>query len=291
MLTLPIPETVNLHLWPRCNQACTYCFERFRDVRGSMPNLSWMKLLDHLRERGVRRVNFAGGEPTLHPTLEELLAHARGIGLEVSIVTNAHRLTERMLSHLDVVALSIDSNDDAVSARLGRRAKASASYRQLILGAATRVHAAGVRLKVNTVVSAHNWQEDLTSLYRELSPAKLKFLQFTEVPGENTNDALDLRVSTEQFAHFVERHRTLACLGIWVVPEPEATVLRSYVMINPTGCVFQVGGVKHVVSQPVLDIGLEAALEQVGGYDRRSFESRGGNVGAMTLRVGRADDR
>lgn len=138
-MPLPIPETVNLHLWPRCNQGCTYCFERFRDVRGSMPNRSWMRLLDHLSERGVRRVNFAGGEPTLHPKLEELLMHARDIGLKASIVTNAHRLTDQMLSHLDVVALSIDSNDDAVSARLGRRVKAPGSYRQLILSAAKQI--------------------------------------------------------------------------------------------------------------------------------------------------------
>lgn len=290
-MPLPIPETVNLHLWPRCNQACTYCFERFREVRGSMPNRSWMSLLDHLRERGVRRVNFAGGEPTLHPNLEELLMHAKGIGLEVSIVTNAHRLTERMLSHLDVVALSIDSNDDAVSARLGRRVKEPGSYRQLILSAADRVHDAGVRLKVNTVVSACNWQEDLTGLYLALSPAKLKLLQFTEVPGENAEEAPALRVTTEQFAQFVDRHRSLVSLGIWVVPEAEVTVLRSYVMINPSGRVFQVGPVGHVVSQPVIDVGLEAAIEQAGGYDRPSFEGRGGNVGALTLRLGRRDER
>lgn len=169
--------------------------------------------------------------------------------------------------------------------------KAPGSYRQLILSAAKRVHDAGVRLKVNTVVSSCNWREDLTDLYMALSPAKLKFLQFTEVAGENTDEAPALRITTEQFAQFVERHRSLQSLGIWVVPEPEVTVLRSYVMINPGGRVFQVGPVGHVVSQPVLDVGLESAIEEVGGYDRRSFESRGGNVDALTLRLGRRDER
>ncbi|MEV6953540.1 radical SAM protein [Streptomyces sp. NPDC051183] len=45
----------------------------------------WRLVIDQLASMGARDVQFIGGEPTLHPHLEELIAHAhvRGLGIEV----------------------------------------------------------------------------------------------------------------------------------------------------------------------------------------------------------------
>ena len=47
-------------------------------------------------ERGVARVSFGGGEPTLHPSLAEIIRHAAEAGFsERQVETNALRLSQR----------------------------------------------------------------------------------------------------------------------------------------------------------------------------------------------------
>ncbi|MCB9729104.1 MAG: radical SAM protein [Deltaproteobacteria bacterium] len=77
-----LPPTVNLHLVAHCNYACRYCYARFESER-RVPRTqvdAWIRLLRLLPEHGVRRVTFAGGEPTLLQELPELLEAASGAG-------------------------------------------------------------------------------------------------------------------------------------------------------------------------------------------------------------------
>lgn len=52
-----------------------------------------------LVEAGASKLTFVGGEPFLHPHIEQLLAAAKAAGLTTSIVTNGSRLSnERLVS-------------------------------------------------------------------------------------------------------------------------------------------------------------------------------------------------
>ena len=78
------PAYGKLHfLWaeltPRCNLTCSHCYA---DSGPSMP-LSrhmqledWIGILNQAADLGCRRVQFVGGEPTIHPGLAELIEHA-----------------------------------------------------------------------------------------------------------------------------------------------------------------------------------------------------------------------
>lgn len=274
-----VPETVNLHITPRCNEECVFCFGRFPGLPTGLPRVDWCALIKALALEGVKRVNFSGGEPTLHSELPEMLAVARASGLETSLITNGYRLTDEVILRCDLVGLSIDSATDEGNAKGGRTGRGR--YVAETLDAAHRVRRARRLLKVNTVVTSMNVQEDLTSLYRRLRPDKLKLLQFTPVLGENGERADALRVSREDFEAFVSRHRGVALdhsVG-WLQVEGADMIAKSYVMIDPAGRIFQhapLGG--HAVSRPVLEVGFEAALRSVGGYDRSAFEDRGGDV-------------
>jgi len=147
-------ETVNLHITRRCNLRCRYCFGSCPEHPCALDQPSWRLLLNELRRSGVRRVNFSGGEPTLHPGLLGMMQHARRVGLSTSIITNTARLTDEMLGQLDIVGLSLDSRDERVLTQLGRQRHGAPSYVERLRRAAERTHAAGVRLKVNTVVTA-----------------------------------------------------------------------------------------------------------------------------------------
>jgi len=240
--------------------------------------------LDEVVGAGVRRVTFSGGEPTLHPDLLGMLRHARGVGLQTSIITNAVRLTDNMLAELDVVGITLDAVNEAVLVQLGRKRDGAASYVDHAMAVAARTHRAGAQLKVNTVVTAINTSEDLTSVLVHMRPFKWKPLQFTHVPGENDAEADTLCVGENQFQAFVQRHRNaLEAAGIWVASEPDDVVRSSYVMIDPGGRMFRSDSPGYATSDPVLQVGLETALKQVGGYDRAAFLQRGGHIDVRRL--------
>ena len=60
----------------RCNLACTYCNE-FDDHSKPVPLEMMCQRLDLLAELGTTIVTISGGEPLLHPDLDEIIAHIR----------------------------------------------------------------------------------------------------------------------------------------------------------------------------------------------------------------------
>ncbi len=269
------PISINFHLYKPCDARCTFCFATFRDVEGHLGLDDARRLLDALRAAGGEKITFAGGEPTLHPHLGKLLVHAKGLGFVTSIVTNGSRLGPLFDEHaaaLDWVALSVDSAVERVQRRLGRgHGDHVARVRALV----ARCHATGVHLKLNTVVTALNCDEDMRGLVRELRPERWKVFQVLRVEGQNDGRVEPLLVSRERFEAFVRRHASLAVEGIVVVAEDNDAMEDSYVMIDPLGRFYGNHGGRHIVSSPILSVGVEEALREVG-FSTAKFESRGG---------------
>ena len=57
-------ETVNLHVWPKCNLHCAYCYGGFPARPRHLPASHWALIINRLAGEGVRRVTFSGGDPT-----------------------------------------------------------------------------------------------------------------------------------------------------------------------------------------------------------------------------------
>src|SRR6202045_193545 len=66
------------HIIPirRCNLACTYCNE-FDDVSQPVPTGEMFQRVDKLPELGTSVVTISGGEPLLHPQLDDLVGRIR----------------------------------------------------------------------------------------------------------------------------------------------------------------------------------------------------------------------
>jgi radical S-adenosyl methionine domain-containing protein 2 len=256
------PIAINFHLYKPCNYRCRFCFATFRELRGQLDREQAQALLRALRAAGGEKLNFAGGEPTLHPHIGALVAEARRLGFVTSIITNGARLPALLAAHagdLDWVGLSVDSADEAVQARLGRGAGGHVA-RSLELAAAVR--AGGPRLKLNTVVTALNWQEDMREYVRKFRPERWKVFQVLPVVGQNDGSVDDLLITATQFAAFVERHAPLATEGLAPVAEDNAAMTDSYAMVDPLGRFYGNHGGQHVYSAPILEVGVEAALRQ-----------------------------
>ena len=284
---LKVPS-VNYHLWEPCNMKCGFCFATFQDVKremrlpkGHLPQDDCISVVDRIADFGFEKINFAGGEPTLCPWLPDLIAHAKAHGLTTSIVTNGSRITDPWLDALngtlDWIGLSIDTLDTEKLMRLGRAIGGTIPIPpEKYLDIIRAVKQGGIHLKINTVVNSVTWQEDFTAFIRLASPERWKLLQALPVKGQNDAHIDDLVITAAQFEAYVHRNRIVEADGISVVPESTAAMTESYVMIDPAGRFFDNAQGTYRYSNPILRVGVAAALQQVS-IDPERFHWRGGS--------------
>jgi radical S-adenosyl methionine domain-containing protein 2 len=286
-----LPESVNYHLNRACNYRCAHCYAVFAEEKSNGPGLPSMderlRLVEliaaELLPSGAsrRKLSFAGGEPTLLPGLHSLVRHAHAKALITMLISNGTRLDKEYLRAFDGtlnwLTLSIDSANDATNRAIGRATRdgkviTAEGYQSI----ANLCRDLNIRLKVNTVVNARNWTEDLRPLLRSIRPERWKILQVMKVAGQNDLGFPGAAVSLQEFGSFVDRHRELDLEGINIVPEEaELDIRGSYAMIDPQGRFFDSTRGLHFYSCPILKVGVQAAWNQIQ-FDRTRFEQRGG---------------
>src|SRR3954447_20805055 len=78
---LSTEHPVLAHIIPmrKCNLACTYCNE-YDKVSDPVPLDEMKKRLDKLAALGTSVITISGGEPLMHPQLDEIISHIRSHG-------------------------------------------------------------------------------------------------------------------------------------------------------------------------------------------------------------------
>ena len=283
-IAIEIP-TVNYHLWKPCNMRCVFCFATFEDIgahilpKGHLGLNGSLSVVESLALAGFQKINFAGGEPTLCPWLPNLIRLARGLGLTTSVVTNGSQITpewlESLEGSLDWAALSIDSVDSTTQLRIGRTSRTGPLSEGDYLHAIDLTKQHGVRMKVNTVVTRSNLEEDLTGFILKARPERWKLLQVLPIRGQNDSLVDRYVVSLDEFEGYVESSRRVEEHGIKVVPESNDFMTGSYVMVDPAGRFFDNVKGSHTYSRPILEVGVKEAFRDVS-VDSRKFHYRDG---------------
>ena len=90
------------HIVPmrRCNLACTYCNE-FDDVSNPVPIEEMQRRIDHLGRLGTSVITISGGEPLLHPELDQVIARIRKTGAIAGMITNGYLLMPDRIERLN----------------------------------------------------------------------------------------------------------------------------------------------------------------------------------------------
>jgi len=283
--------TVNYHLLWQCNFNCNYCFATFDDQRGifrkgMLPKVEMLRLVDRL-SLGFRKITFAGGEPTLCPWIGELIKLAKGNGCLTNLVSNGSRICPQFLEdqagQLDFLTLSIDTSDPARHERIGRTEKSSgeAVPTERYFEIAQLAKEFGIGVKVNTVVSQINWDDDLTGLIHGISPIRWKLLQAMPVEGQNDEYIAKMTPASWQFESFVSNHDPERFPGIRIVPEPIDIIRGSYVMVDPQGRFFDSTAGGHRYSRPILGTSIVSAMREIN-FDARKFDQRAGSADWVT---------
>src|SRR5437762_775800 len=81
------------HIIPtrRCNLSCTYCNE-YDDFSKPVPVDDMFRRIDKLADLGTSIISMSGGEPLLHPQLDDLIARVRSHGCISGMITNGYLL-------------------------------------------------------------------------------------------------------------------------------------------------------------------------------------------------------
>ena len=94
------------HIIPirRCNLACKYCNE-FDDFSKPVPTETMFRRVDKLGELGTSVVTISGGEPLLHPDLDEIIRRIRQRGMIAGMITNGYLLVPERIERLNRAGL------------------------------------------------------------------------------------------------------------------------------------------------------------------------------------------
>jgi MoaA/NifB/PqqE/SkfB family radical SAM enzyme len=106
---------VAAHLIPvrRCNLSCAYCNE-YDDHSAPVPTPDVLRRIDRLAALGTGIVTLSGGEPLLHPDLDDIIRAIRRHGSIATLITNGYLLTRDRIrrlnrARLDHLQISIDN--------------------------------------------------------------------------------------------------------------------------------------------------------------------------------------
>ena len=194
---------LRLSLTARCNLACPYCLPDGVDPPGLLTLAQRLRVIEAAVALGVRSLRLTGGEPLLHPQLEELIRavqplRARGLA-EIALTSNgvllsAERARALRAAGLDRITLSLDGTTGAAVARMAGLGDGAAGERTLaqVLAAIEHARAAGFDpaqggLKLNAVIQRGANDDQLlplAGLARERG-LELRLIEFMDVGNRN----------------------------------------------------------------------------------------------------------
>jgi PqqA peptide cyclase len=287
---VPKPLWLLAELTYRCPLQCPYCSNplqfaggRFKD---ELTTDEWCRVFREAKALGVLQLGLSGGEPTLRPDLEQLVATAHALGLYQTLVTSAYRLSKERLgalkqAGLDHVQISVQAADAALSDRIAgtvSHADKLAAYRF--------TRELGFPLTVNVVLHRENLHQvgDMIRLAESLGAERIE-LANTQFYGWALHNRATLMPTKAQLARgweVVQRER--ARLGntleiVWVLPDyyeqfPKPCMGgwgRSYMTVTPAGEVWPchaAGSIADVRFETVRERSLDWIWHQSEAFTR-----------------------
>jgi len=251
---------------------CKFCYATFDDMHVKTINIYDAKTcIRKLFLSGVQKITFAGGEPMLYKDLDACIIYAHSLGMTTSIITNGSFITDewlkKMKGYLNWIGVSIDSLNPDTNALIGRKHKKAINYMALV----SQIKKFGYKLKINTVVNAYNWGEDMNDFITFANPDRWKVFQALRIEEQNDKQFDEIKVTQQQFTTFVMHHGFHDCL----VPESNEAMTGSYLLIDPQGRLFENSAGKHTYSDSLIDNDFSHCIEQIS-LDREMFIQRGG---------------
>jgi len=154
------PARVDWEVTRACEMACLHCRAASTRCRDTLElSLGQSRgVLEGLAGQGVRHIHFTGGDPLQRPDLEDLIAHARSLGLRSSVLpANTERLTpERLASLCEAGAFAVELRADGADAATHDRFRTVPGAFDIATRAARETRRLGMELWISSVLGPWN---------------------------------------------------------------------------------------------------------------------------------------
>lgn len=112
-----ISKRINLkiayvHLTQRCNLNCKYCYDKKNINKWSELNIQkWFTIIDKLKNAGIEKLVFTGGEPLLYKNIENIIDYAHKKRFYIELLSNGTLLDKNtvILKYINSAIISLDS--------------------------------------------------------------------------------------------------------------------------------------------------------------------------------------
>ena len=321
-MSAPILPPIGMlaELTHRCPLQCIYCSNPLELLKANreMTTASWLSLFEQAADLGVLQIHLSGGEPTLRPDLETLIATLRRRGVYTNLITAGVGIADGRIeamadAGLDHVQVSFQGAFASTTEKIGN----SRGSHEKKIEAARRFRAAGLPLTINAPIHRHNMHEvpDFIDLALELGAERLEIanVQYAGWALLNRNALMPAREAVQREVEIVrqaqeELHGILAvdfvtpdyfavypkpCMGGWArdafMVAPDGTVLPCHAAGTIPGLVFDRFGDKNLSdiwhSSPAFNAfrGTDWMADPCRTCDRREIDWGGCRCQAMAI--------
>ncbi|MDD5639373.1 MAG: PqqD family peptide modification chaperone [Candidatus Pacebacteria bacterium] len=189
---LPVfPFSLEIALTKVCDLRCSFCHDAVLSSGGShvhMPLKTVKSMLGLYADAGLMRIRYSGGEPTLHPNFEEILAYGKQLELYQIVFTNGQHVTEKSIEYwkemnVGEVLISLHGSEeihDALTRKSGSHHKA---VNAIILALSS-----GISVVVEMTLVQQNYQKifDTIDAVKELGVNQFRIMRYVD-RGKNDN--------------------------------------------------------------------------------------------------------
>ncbi|MFP4143076.1 MAG: GTP 3',8-cyclase MoaA [Thermoplasmata archaeon] len=239
---------IRISLTQRCNLDCFYCHREGEDGGEKNTSLTLSeveKLVKTAYELGMSKVKYSGGEPLLHPDIEEIISYSADLMDDVSLTTNGTLLPEKAenlkSAGLDRVNVSLDVKDQECYKKITNEKKV-----EEVKEGISKANEVGLYpVKINMLLM-DGLNDDSVEDMMEFAAKTGSILQIIEMTSSTDGITDDFyqrhHVSLEELAEDLEERavktetRRMHARKKYFLDEPEVEVELVRTMHNSTFC-------------------------------------------------------
>ncbi len=158
-------RSIKIKIISNCNLRCEMC-RYWQIAKKQLDKEVVFSILDHSVALGSKKVHFSGGEVTLHQDLNEIIAHAAGLGMRVNLTSNGiamnkQRAKDWIAAGLRSASFSIDGTNAKIHDKIrGVEGAFKKTVKAVqILKRETLRNKTKLKIRINSVLSKQNYAE------------------------------------------------------------------------------------------------------------------------------------
>ena len=156
-----------------------------------------MRIVDELHELGAKWFGLSGGEPLVRKDVFEIIAHAKSLGMNVSLITNGYHVKGDILDNLIknevMTAISLDGKEETNDLTRGKGSYATA------IKAMEKLSDAGIFDCIVTTLNKNNCSDvdHIAELGHKFNARRVVYHNY--IPVGRAQEHLDLAPTPEQY--------------------------------------------------------------------------------------------